>query len=313
MLRLAPIALTAGLAATPATAVVPEVVADTAVTHALVATVMGDLGSPVMLLDLGADAHDYQLRPSQIRALNGAGLVVWLGPEMTPWLETAILPEAHENTLELLHVPGTHLRSFPEAEHEGDGQHVEGEHTEAEGEAGHHHEGTDPHAWLDPDNAALWLGQIADALAQRDPGNAPVYRANASLAQGAIHAMDETLRTDLAVARGKPLVMAHDAYGYFADHYGLTIAASIAEGDAATPGAAHLAEVEAKLTSGSVACVFPEVLRDPKPVLALAEASGMKAGPALDPEGRLIDPGPELYARLMTGLASAIVACAISD
>lgn len=305
MLRTIPLAFAAGLSATTASAAVPEVVADTAVTHALVRTVMGDLGTPVLLLDLGADAHDYQLRPSQIRALNGAGLLVWLGPEMTPWLEEAIAPGAATSTLELLHITGTHLRRFDEDPLE--------EHTEDTSSEGHHHEGTDPHAWLDPDNAALWLGQIADVLAQRDPGNAPVYRANASLAQAAILAMDEKLRGDLAPARGKPLVMAHDAYGYFADHYGLTIAASIAEGDAAAPGAAHMAEVEALLASGSVACLFPEVLRDPKPVLALAETSGVKAGAALDPEGRLLEPGPDLYARLMTGLASAITACAVAD
>ncbi|MCB2115242.1 MAG: zinc ABC transporter substrate-binding protein [Rhodobacteraceae bacterium] len=310
MRHLAPLALALSLSAAAASAEVPDVVADTAVTYALVATVMGDLGTPTLLLDLGADAHDYQLRPSQIRALNGAGLVIWLGPEMTPWLDQAIAPDAKGNTLELLHVPGTHLRAYEEAD---DDHEAEAEHVQAADAGGHRHEGTDPHAWLDPDNAALWLGQIADSLAQRDPGNAAVYRANASLAQTAVHTMDEKIGVAMRVAKGKPLVVAHAAYGYFADHYGLTIAASIAEGDAAAPGAAHLAEIEALLASGEVACVFPEVLRDPKPVLALAEAAGVKVGGALDPEGRLIEPGAGFYGQLMTGLAGAIAACTATD
>ena len=69
MRHLAPLALALSLSAAAASAEVPDVVADTAVTYALVATVMGDLGTPTLLLDLGADAHDYQLRPSQARAL----------------------------------------------------------------------------------------------------------------------------------------------------------------------------------------------------------------------------------------------------
>lgn len=306
---------------TAAVAQAPEVVTDAPVTHALVATVMGEVGMPLLLLDKGADAHDFQLRPSQVRALNGAALVVWLGPEMTPWLDRAIVSDARANTLSLLHVPGTHLRAFAdetdhdEAGHDGaghDDDHADDAaqdgqsdgHTEA-----HDHEGTDPHAWLDPDNAALWLGRIADALSQRDPGNALLYRANASLGQTALKALDESLAETLTPAAGKGIVVAHDAYGYFADHYGLTIAASLAEGDAAAPGARHLSEVEAMLGSGQSACIFPEALRDPGPVLTLAEAGGVRVGAALDPAGRLLEPGADLYARLLQGLATGIADC----
>ena len=81
--------LSFALLATPTLAEVPAIVADTPVTASLVQQVMGDLGQPALLLDKGADPHDFQLRPSQARALQDAGLLVWVGPDLTPWLDRA--------------------------------------------------------------------------------------------------------------------------------------------------------------------------------------------------------------------------------
>ena len=108
------VALSAGLAATPlaALAEAPPVMTDIPVTHSLVATVMGDLGTPDLLLDRGADPHHFQLRPTQARALSQAGLVVWLGPEMTPWLVRGLDNLAEGEALNLLEVDGVHLQPY---------------------------------------------------------------------------------------------------------------------------------------------------------------------------------------------------------
>ncbi|MDD8023196.1 MAG: zinc ABC transporter substrate-binding protein, partial [Paracoccaceae bacterium] len=55
------------LLSAPAMAAVPQVVTDIPAVQSLVAQVMGDLGTPAVLLDKGANAHSYQLRPSQAR------------------------------------------------------------------------------------------------------------------------------------------------------------------------------------------------------------------------------------------------------
>jgi zinc transport system substrate-binding protein len=78
------------LAAAPAAADVPVVVTDTPVVHSLVSLVMGDLGEPTVLVEPGADEHSFQLRPSQAAALADAGLVFWVGEELTPWLARAL-------------------------------------------------------------------------------------------------------------------------------------------------------------------------------------------------------------------------------
>ena len=301
---------------TASVADVPRVITDIPPVHALVAQVMGDLGQPVLLLDKGADAHSFQLRPSQAAALAEADLVVWIGPEMTPWLDRAVEGLASGVAqLRLLQAEGTHLRSFGEGaaqDHDDHGDEAGHDHaSEAPAEGGHAqdhaHDGVDPHAWLDPGNARLWLGLIAADLARIDPANAAAYQANAAQAAAGIATLDARLDAALAPVRDKPFVVFHDAYGYFADHYGLTVAGTVAPGDAAPPGAAHLAELQASL--GAAQCIFPETQHDPKMAETLAADTGLRIGGALDPEGAGLEPGPQVYAAVLTGLAETLIAC----
>lgn len=320
--------------AAPAMAEVPQVVTDIPPVHALVAQVMGDLGQPVLLLERGANAHDFQLKPSQIAALSEADLVVWIGPAMTPWLDRALETAEGAQSVTLLDAPGTELRQYgaadphdhaeddhnhgaegakaTEAEVEHDHDHGHDDHAHDDhAEEGHHHEhtGTDPHAWLDPANAQTWLRLISDRLGEADPGNAAIYKANAEAASTRIASLDATLAARLAPFHDKPFVVFHDAYGYFADHYDLSIAGTIALGDAASPGAAHLTELRATMQAGTPLCIFPEANHDPKLVATMVEGSGARVGAALDPEGALLDPGPGLYDALLTGLADALTGC----
>jgi zinc transport system substrate-binding protein len=106
------VALMAGLAGTSALAQGPSVVAEMPVTHSLVSMVMGDLGAPTLLLDRGADPHDFALRPSQARAVAEADLVVWMGPDMTPWMSRTVASLARGSELQLLEVPGLTLQAF---------------------------------------------------------------------------------------------------------------------------------------------------------------------------------------------------------
>lgn len=302
--------------ATPALAEVPKVVTDIPPVHALVAQVMGELGTPELLLARGADEHDFQLKPSQAGAVAEADLVVWIGPELTPWLDGAMdgRPEG-ASALALLDAEGTVRRAYGEAkqdEHGHEEEHGhEDEHAQEDGhDHGHDHGSEDPHAWLDPGNAQVWLGLIAADLGRLDPENAATYQANATAASERIAALDAELAALLAPLKDKPLVTFHDAFGYFVDHYGLTFAGSIALGDASSPGAARLAELRGELEAGGAACIFPEVQHDPTLVEQLAEGTAVKIGGALDPVGSSLEPGPEAYAALLSGMAKTIADCA---
>lgn len=331
----------AGVAA--AHADVPVVVTDIPPVHSLTALVMGDLGSPVLLLDRGGNPHEFQLRPSQAAAIADAQLVVWVGPEMTPWLDRTLDSLAGGGArLELLEVAGITTRAFGDedddhhaeakdghdhdaakashdhgaAEHGADhGKHDHDKHDhdkhdhDGHDHDGHDHDGTDPHAWLNPDNAQVWLAAIAAELSRLDPANAATYAANATAAEAGIAALDADLAARLEPIQGKPFVVFHDAYGYLADHYGLNVAGSVLLGDAASPGAARLRELQTNLAAGSALCIFPEANHDPKLVGAMADGTDVRIGGALDPAGSIIEPGPGAYAALLSGLADTLIDC----
>jgi zinc transport system substrate-binding protein len=280
------LSLTTLLFASPSLAEVPKVVTDFGPIDSLTRQVMGDLGTPFMLLPKGGDPHDFQMKPSQAQALSDADLIFWDGPELMPALGDAIATLGTDaKSVPLLHAGGGKIRTY-----EGD-------------------EGTDPHAWLDPTNADAWLGTIAAELSAKDPGNAAIYAANATTAQSALRAMDAELATQLAVMKGKPFVVFHDALGYFADHYGLTVAGAIELGDAHEPGAAQLTSIKAVLSSTKAVCVFPELGRDPKFIETVTEGTTARIGEGQDVEAIMLDPGPQQYATLMRGIARTLVDC----
>lgn len=317
--------LLASLAITAAQAEVPRVVTDIPPVQSLVAQVMGDLGTPVLLLTKGASEHDFQLRPSQAAELADAQLVVWIGPELTPWLDRALqgLGEGNDR-LALLSVAGTTLKTYSEdgshrhddhdeADHEDaehDDEAHDAEHDETGHDEDHNHSGTDPHAWMDVDNARLWLGAIAAELIKLDPDNAATYRANAAAADVALAGLDADLTARFAAVKYRPVVVFHDAYGYLADQYGLQVFGSIALGDATAPGAARLAALRDAAAEGQVLCIFPEVQHDAGLAEQVAEGSNAVLAEPLDPVGSSLDAGPALYAALMTGLADTISGCA---
>ncbi len=174
---------------------------------------------------------------------------------------------------------------------------------------GHSHSGTDPHAWLDPANAQAWLGVIAAELAAADPENAATYSANAKAAAASIATLDTQIAATLAPVQARPFVVFHDAYGYFAGHYGLTIAGTISLGDAAAPGAERLTEIRHLLEGEGAVCIFPEAQHDPKQITALVEGTPVKLGAALGPSGSNLPFGPDLYGALLTTMAGTLAGC----
>jgi len=72
-----------GLVATPVHAKVPQVATDIPPVHSLVSQVMGELGTPKLIIPPGTSPHGYAMRPSEARALQAADVVFWMGQDLT--------------------------------------------------------------------------------------------------------------------------------------------------------------------------------------------------------------------------------------
>ncbi|AVO39566.1 zinc transporter [Pukyongiella litopenaei] len=276
---------------------------DIAPVQSLVAQVTGTLGAPDVLLGPGASPHGFALRPSQARALQQADIVIWIGPELTPWLTdplATLSPSAQR--LALLQAPGTRQLTFDDDHaHAHDDDDHGHDHAQAHGD-------TDPHAWLDPGNGIAWLAAIAEALAEADPGNAALYRENAARAAHDLAALDQRLADQLAAVHDRPFVTAHDGYGYFETRYDLTNAGAVRSGDATDPGPASVADLRATLRDHGVRCAFGEPQNSNRLLTMLAGDADVTVA-LLDPLGSGLEPGPALYARLLENLAETVAAC----
>lgn len=289
---------------------VPKVVTDIPPVHGLVARVMDGIGAPDLVVPPGASAHSHDLRPSEAAALDGADIVVWIGAELSPWLENPIETLAADAlVLTLLETEPTHLLPFRETEAFGDGHHDDDEHHHDDGhDHDHDHGAVDPHAWLDPANAQIWLHSIAELLSQIDPDNATAYRANAAAGQQEIAEAIARISAVLGDASAISYVVFHDAYQYFETRFGLSPRGAVTLGDAAAPGPSRIADMKKQFVSKGVDCFLVEN-NSPEPLADLVTEGTDVKRIEIDPLGTRIPFGPNHYLALLASLSDSFAAC----
>lgn len=310
MLRTTALCLTL---ATTASAEPPQVMTDIAPIQSLVARVMLGVGTPDLLLPPGASPHDYALRPSDAARLASADLVIWVGHGLTPWLEEPVdtlAPGAIH--LELVATSGwTQLQTRDDPAFAEVG--AEAEHAETQGaEHGLAQSGIDPHAWLDPSNAAVFMTLIAGALSTADPENAATYTANAAAAGAEMATLKAQTLAALAPYGGRTYIVPHDAYHYFEAAFNMPAAGAISLTDAATPGPARIAALRDQIRADQISCI----LTDPQ---TSAEWTDLLRGGTVaktafvDPDGgsqaSTVASLPALYPAIITSIAAALASC----
>ena len=212
-----------------------------------------------------------------------------------------------------------HEEHAEEAGHDDHGheEHAEGddhghddheEHADADGHEGHDHGAYDPHAWLSPDNGAVWLNAIAAQLSAADPDNAGAYFANAAAGRDELTALSAEINGILDPVRGRNFIVFHDAYQYFETAFDFPASGAISVSDASDPSPARIAEIQARVAEQGVTCVLSEPQFDPGIVAAVMDGSEANTG-VLDPLGSDLEPGPDLYGNVLRNLATALADC----
>ena len=299
-LRLAAVLALAPFAAPAA----PLVATDIPPVQSITARVMAGVGVPQAILPPGASPHGAALRPSAARLLSEADAVIWVGEALTPWLEGPIEALATGEVLELAGADGVlllPLRAGGPFEAHDHHAHDDDDHAD-------NHGAIDAHLWLDPRNGAAMAAAVAALLAGIDPENAAAYHANAAAFAAEMAGLEADLAARLAPVAGRPYIVFHDAYQYFEHRFDLPAAGSVKLGDADQPSAARVAEVRDRIRALDATCVFTEPQFEPRLVATLTEATGARSG-VLDPLGATLDPGPELYPGVLTGLADGLAGC----
>jgi len=285
----------------------PRVVASIAPLHSLVAAVMGDAGSPRLLLRGGESPHTFNLRPSDAQILNDADILFWIGPTLELPLARILPNLGVSRSVALLDAPG--LTVLPNRHLHPAEPHMQNSRRAKTGtNVG---PGIDPHIWLSLENAAAMVDEITRWLVELDPAQAELYRSNAAQLRQQLRALDEELGARFSGVRGNYAVF-HDAYQYFEHNYSLSPVAVITTHPERSPGAASLRALRATLIDQKVDCIFSEPQFQPRLVAMLSEGLPVRHA-VLDPLGAEIPPGPQAYLQTMRSMANALTDCIRGD
>jgi zinc transport system substrate-binding protein len=241
------------------------------------------------LLPPASSPHNYALKISDAKRLQTADLVIWLGAEAEPYINSRNI----KNHLPLLnHIQKSYL--------------LEG--GEGHGHDGHRHHAVDPHIWLDPVLAQEMAALIAKRLIALSPDEKELIQKNLEVFKDKTIKIDQKLIKMLEPHRESGFLAYHDAYGYFVKRYHLHQLGVVWKQEGGGMSVKHLAELEAKVGSAGGVCLFrePQFLSAPLP--DFGGAHRVREG-ILDPLG--IEASS--YQELLESLANQLVRCLVDN
>ena len=140
--------------------------------------------------------------------------------------------------------------------------------------------GDDPHIWLSPALLSIQAGAVARALSHQDPNQRHFYESNLERLLNRLSILDEELRQALDPFAGRPFVVFHPSWAYFADTYALQQVAIEIEGR--EPSDRELTELQTKARESGISTVFVQPQVYARSAKAFAEAIGARVE-ILDP------------------------------
>ncbi|MBC0853161.1 zinc ABC transporter substrate-binding protein ZnuA [Pantoea stewartii] len=273
-----------------------------------IASAIADGVTPVeVLLPDGASEHDYALRPSDVKRLQNADLVIWVGPEMEAFMtkSAAALPE--KKNLEIVQIPGVKTMLLRGGEDDDHDDHEAAEH-DHDAEHHHHHGEFNMHLWMSPEIAQKTAVAIHEKLLELMPQDKAKLDANLQHFEAELADTDKRIISQLAPVKDKGYFVFHDAYTYFEKHYGLSPTGHFTVNPEIQPGAQRLHQIRTQLVEKKAVCVFAEPQFRPAVIDAVARGTQVRKG-TLDPLGTDISLGKDSYVKFLSQLSSQYETC----
>lgn len=215
----------------------------------------GDRVEVTSLVPLGADPHTFEPSPRDVEAITKADIAYANGLDLEPSLIRLLEPNLSGGASLIL--LGEAAVDAGAATREG-GEHKD----EGQGEPSSEQGGpsVDPHMWMDPANAALYVAAIRDGLSEIDPDRSASYAKSYANYTGDIDEVGNYVSSETEVVPDdlRKLVTTHDAFGYFAQAFGFEVVEFVAESPGGDPSPEDIAKIAAVLEGQGVPAVFVE-------------------------------------------------------
>ena len=249
--------------------------------------VAGDAATVESITKPGAEIHEYEPTPKDIVKAQSADLILWNGLNLERWFER-FFQNIKDKPAVVVTEGITPLSIY------------EGPYKDA----------PNPHAWMSPSNALIYVENIKNALVKYDPQNADTYQKNAAAYAEKIKQLDKPLREKLALipADQRWLVTSEGAFSYLAKDYDLKegyLWPINAEQQGTPQQVRKLIDLVKK---NHIPVVFSESTVSAKPAQQVAKESGAKYGGVLYVDSLSAADGPvPTYIDLLNVTVSTIV------
>ena len=254
------------------------VVASFSILGDLVQQIGGDRVNVTTIVGPNADAHGYQPKPNDAKAVAQAKLIFVNGLGFDNWMQRlqkssgskAPIIVASQNIVPL------------QNDKKGHAHH------------GHNHGTVDPHAWHDVANLKLYAANIRTALSKADPEGSAYFDARLATYDAALTALDTEIKAAIATIppERRKIVTAHDAFGYFGRAYGIVFLSPQGVSTETQPSAQDVARIIRFIRETKAPAVFIETISDPRQMDRIAQESGAKIGGKLYSDALSLPDGP---------------------
>ncbi|WP_192889157.1 zinc ABC transporter substrate-binding protein ZnuA [Vibrio bathopelagicus] len=245
-----------------------------------------------VLMNSNASPHDYALKPSDVKKVHDADMLIWFGPDLEAFLTKVI--GSKENVIKISDIPGIELREFGHEEHDA--------------HEGHDHGSHDPHFWLGINQVEVAAKFISAKLIETDPDNAMAYQENLESFLINLKEKEQSIREQLAPVKDEGYYVFHDAYGYFEQEFELNNLGYFTVNPDRKPGAKSLIAIKKTLVRDNVQCVFAEPQFTPAVIESVTRGSNTKQG-QLDPVGSQVEVKSGSYFDFLQQLTDSYISC----
>lgn len=220
------------------------------------------------IISSNVEPHDWEPTPKDIVSIGESDVFVYNGVGMENWIDKVTKSSDNKN-LELVEASkGVKLLKGEEDEHNKDKKEDAHEHA--------HHGAYDPHVWLSPENAKKEMENIKNAFVKADPKNKDYYEKNFKENANKLDELDKKFKDELGKTNKKDIVVAHEAFGYICNTYGLNQVAIEGLSPDSEPDAGKMAEISKFAKDNKVKYIFFEELVSPKVAETIAKEVGAK-------------------------------------
>ncbi|WP_144981842.1 zinc ABC transporter substrate-binding protein AztC [Halomonas sp. C22] len=260
-----------------------NVVASFSIIEDLARQVGGERIALTSIVGANDDAHVYEPTPADVRQVAQADVVLINGLMFEGFLTR------------LIEASGTEASVVTVSEHAVHLEDPMGGHYHFYGDRAVFHEAPyDPHAWQSVPNARAYVVRIADAFCEADPEGCDAYRTNQQRYEQDLEALDQEIHERIAriPESRRTVVVAHHAFRYFEEAYGVRFLAPQGVSTESEATAAHVAKLIDAIEQQSAVAVFAENISNPRLVEQIAQEAGLSLSGTLYSDALSREDGP---------------------